>query len=105
MIYVSSYLFLFLILLALFTERKQMKQIIRHGWYYGASHGGSNGLCNYFVMVLTNSMNASLLFPLMTAGGVLLTSACSLLIFKERLTKIQCLGMTIGIMAVIFLNV
>lgn len=65
--------------------------------------GGANALVNYLVMVLSH-IDASLLFPIVSAGGIILTGVISLTIFKERFSKQQFLGMIFGIFAVIFLN-
>lgn len=65
--------------------------------------GGANALVNYLVMVLSR-IDASLLFPLISAGGIIMTGIISLTIYKERFTKQQFLGMIIGIASVICLN-
>jgi len=65
--------------------------------------GGANALVNYLVMVLSR-LPASLLFPVISAGGIILTGIISLTIYKERFTKQQILGMLLGITSVVCLN-
>ena len=65
--------------------------------------GVANAVVNYLVMVLSR-LPASLLFPVISAGGIILTGILSLTIYKERFTKQQILGMILGILSVVFLN-
>lgn len=65
--------------------------------------GGANALVNYLVMVLSR-LPASLLFPFISAGSMILTGIISLTIYKERFTKQQILGILLGVASVIFLN-
>ena len=65
--------------------------------------GVANAVVNYLVMVLSR-LPASLLFPVISAGGIILTGIISLTIYKERFTKQQILGMILGILSVVFLN-
>lgn len=65
--------------------------------------GGANALVNYLVMVLSD-VPASILFPVISAGGIILTGIVSLTIYKERFTKQQYIGMILGIASVVCLN-
>ncbi len=65
--------------------------------------GGANALVNYLVMVLSR-IDASLLFPIISAGGIIMTGIISLTIYKERFTRKQILGMILGIASVVCLN-
>lgn len=66
--------------------------------------GGANALVNYLVMVLSR-IDASLLFPVISAGGIIATGIISLTIYKERFTKQQIAGMILGIASVVCLNI
>lgn len=65
--------------------------------------GVANAVVNYLVMVLSR-IDASLLFPVISAGGIIMTGIISLTIYKERFTKQQILGMILGIASVVCLN-
>lgn len=65
--------------------------------------GVANAVVNYLVMVLSR-LPASLLFPVISAGGIILTGIISLTIYRERFTKQQILGMILGIASVVCLN-
>ena len=56
-------------------------------------------------MILSGKMPVSLMFPLISAGGLIVTYIVSRFFYKEKLTKIQFIGFIFGLMAVVFLNV
>ena len=49
-------------------------------------------------------MAASLMFPLISAGGIILTYIVSRFAYKEKLSLNQNIGVVLGVAAVIFLN-
>ena len=49
-------------------------------------------------------MPVSLMFPLVSAGGLIITYAVSKFLYKETLSKTQFIGFVFGLAAVIFLN-
>lgn len=86
-------------------ERKQLGTYMKNGWLFGLLSGIFNGIVNLFVMMLSGSMSASLMFPLISAGGIVVTYLISKWIYKEELTKRQLVGFVLGIASVIFLNI
>ena len=50
-------------------------------------------------------MNASIMFPIISAGGIIGTSLVSVLFYKEKLTKMQYAGLVLGIGAIVLLNI
>lgn len=93
-----------MLVLTLRTERKQIKKYVKVGWHYAALCGVMNGLVNFFVMILSAKMPVSLMFPLISAGGIVVTYFVSKFFYKEKLTGMQLAGFIIGIISVIFLN-
>ena len=94
-----------LLAMALFSERKQLVREIKEGCIFWLLCGLGNGLVNFLVLILTNKMPSSVMFPLISAGGILATFLVSLFIYKEKLSKFQNLGLVLGIISVVFLNV
>lgn len=94
-----------MIVLALITARKEIGTHVKAGWYLAIVCGLMNGTLNLFVMILTNRMPASLMFPLISAGGIVLTYLVSRFLYKETLTKTQFIGFVIGVASIIFLNI
>lgn len=86
-------------------ERKEIKSVATAGWYTALPCGIANGMVNLFVMILSGIMPISLMFPMISAGGIVITYLFSRFIYKEKLTKTQFVGFVIGIASVIFLNI
>lgn len=91
-------------ILALIQERKEIVTCIKGGWLYAVLGGLCNGVLNLFVMILSGRMSASLMFPSISAGGIIVTYIISKYFYKETLTKKQTIGFVLGIVSVILLN-
>lgn len=65
------------------------------------------GICaalnNKFNLYLSGVIDSALFFPLVNGGNLILSTLAALVIFKEKLSKTQWIGVVIGIVAVIFL--
>ena len=94
-----------LTVISFMKDGKQTGSYIKNGWLFGLLSGVFNGVVNLFVMVLSGRMSASLMFPLISAGGIIVTYLISKWIYKEELTKRQLVGFILGIASVIFLNI
>ncbi len=80
------------------------KEKLRGCLKYSVSHGLANGLLNYLVMVVSALIPASVLFPGISAGGIVLTFICALTLYKERLSTLQLVGYLFGTASVVLLN-
>lgn len=94
---------LFFFVLSFIKERKEIKKCIKHTWY-AAIVGASSGIGNLFKMILMAVMNMSLIFPLINAGGIVVTALVAILLYKEKLSLKQYLGMACGIVTIVFLG-
>ena len=72
-----------------------------------AISGIANGIVNLLVMVLSapGGMEASILFPSMSGGGIVLGLLLSIFVYKEKLSALQYLGYAMGTASVILLNI
>ncbi len=61
-------------------------------------------LANYLTLRLVGMENASVLFPVISAGTILTTVVCGIILFKERLKINQTLAIICGIAAIVFLK-
>lgn len=104
MIIALLFVVLFLSVFVLKKERKEIKTYAKSGWYLAISCGIANGIVNLFVMILSAIMPVSLMFPMISAGGIIVTYIVSRFFYKEKLTKIQFAGFLIGIVSVVFLS-
>lgn len=91
--------------MALLKDRKSIKLHAKAGWYIAPACGVMNGMVNLFVMILSARMAVSLMFPLISAGGLVVTYLVSRFGYKEKLTKSQFIGFVLGAAAVVFLNI
>jgi drug/metabolite transporter (DMT)-like permease len=91
--------------MALFKDRKNLKLHVKAGWYVAPICGALNGMVNLFVMILSARMAVSLMFPLISAGGLVVTYLVSRFVYKEKLTKLQFAGFVLGAAAVVLLNI
>ena len=71
---------------------------------YAPISGIANGIVNLLTMVLTAVIPNAVLFPSLSAGGIVLTFIISLAIYKEKLTKMQIIGYFVGTASVIILS-
>lgn len=92
-------------IMSLIKERKAMKVYAKAGWHWALICGLLNGMVNLFVMILSRSMPVSVMFPLISAGGLVVTYLVSRFVYKESLTKLQFVGFILGLAAVVFLNI
>ena len=96
--------FVMLTTLSLTSERVNIKRSLKQGWIYMTVTGVSNGVSNLFVILLSSMMSASLMFPLISAGGIVLTSLIAIFYYKEKLSAMQYAGMVLGIASIVFMN-
>jgi drug/metabolite transporter (DMT)-like permease len=92
-------------IMTLFTQRKDIKLFAKSGWHWAIICGALNGMVNLFVMILSGKMPVSLMFPLISAGGLIVTFLVSRFCYKEKLTKLQLAGFLCGVASVVCLNV
>lgn len=60
-------------------------------------------LNNKFNLFLSGVMESAVFFPIVNGGGIVLALLSSIIIFKERITKKQWLGIALGTAAIIIL--
>ena len=89
----------------LISERREFLPSMKRGGFIMVICGALNGAANLLVMLLVNRMNASVLYPVMSAGGVLLTFFVSLFIYKERLSVKQYISFAFGVGAIVLMNI
>lgn len=91
--------------MAVIKERKQAVECLKIGKFQGPVCGLMNGMVNLFVMKLSGRMPVSVMFPLISAGGIIVTYVVSRLVFREKLTKRQLVGFVMGTASVVLLNI
>jgi len=65
--------------------------------------GATVAVNNKFNLYLSGVMDSSVFFPIVNGGGLVLTTLAAVVLFREKLTKKQWLGIAVGILAVLLL--
>ena len=88
---------------ALIFEKKGLGAKIKTGAHWYIICGLANGLVNLFVIMLAK-YEASIVFPVISAGGIVATALVRIFIYKEKLSVMQIIGMVLGTSSIVFLN-
>ncbi len=105
MIVALAITFVVVMICAFCFEKRCVPLYIKRGALLYSICGAANGGVNYMVMVLSLRMPASVMFPIISAGGVLAAAILSMTVYKERLSGLQKLGLLLGILAIVVLNI
>ena len=90
--------------ISIIFERKDIKERFKSGVFYMAGAGICNGSSNLFVMLVIPLMSASILYPVMSVSSLITTLMISTFAFKERLSKKQWIGIAIGVISALLMN-
>ena len=92
--------------LALIRERGELKESLRLGALPATLCGVANGATNLIVVVMATStvVPTFVFFPVVSAGGLLISYSISVLVFKEKFSAWQKIGILLGLFSLIFLN-
>lgn len=86
-------------------ERESFKETLRHGIIYGASAGVCNGINNLFVLITYNYLPISFTSPLKSGLGIVISFVVSIALYKEKFGRHQVVGVIIGALAVVLMNI
>ena len=65
--------------------------------------GACGAVNNKFNLYLSGVMDSAVFFPIVNGGGLVLTTLAAVLLFREKLSKKQWVGVVFGIASVVFL--
>jgi len=89
--------------IAIFNGKPKRFSAVK-GKRYGVIAGVANGLASFFTLILAGSENASVLFPLVSAGTILGALLCGRIVFGEKLSLNHYFALALGILAAVFLK-
>ena len=92
----------FVILALIKISPKELQRT--RGKRYGVLSGLANGLANFLTLVLAGLENASVLFPIISAGTILAALICGRVVFKEKLKANHYAALVSGIIAVVLMK-
>ena len=72
---------------------------------YGAIAGIANGVYNYFVLYLAGKESAMALFPIVSVATIAIGLISGWILFKERLNKMQIVGVIFAAAAIFFIKI
>lgn len=87
-----------------FLRQKAARTLTRSFLLPAAAAGIANGAVNLLVLVLASQLPAALMYPMISAGGIVITFFLSRFVFHERLSKVQLAGFGVGILSIVALN-
>lgn len=91
--------------LALVQEKDIVFPCTKKAGVYMIFTGLANAVVNLLVMTLVSrGMPASIMFPVISGGGIVLTTMVSVLFYKEKLTLQQYIGLLCGAASVVFMS-
>ena len=93
-----------LLVLGLLFERDQFGPALRYGLPYGMAAGICNGINNVLILLTYNYLAISLISPIRTGLGMVLSFLISICFYKERFSRKQWLGIALAIIAIILIN-
>ncbi|MBO5946275.1 MAG: hypothetical protein J6Q69_06670, partial [Clostridia bacterium] len=86
--------------------RAAIKETATKGWSLSLLGGVSNGVMNFFVLLLTaNKFPASVLYPVVSGGSLLMIFLWSFLIKKEKFTPTHYVGYILCVASLVLLNI
>ena len=91
--------------MSMLKERHEMKTCLKKGAGHMVLWGIANGAANLFVMILATRMPASLMYPLISGGSIILTWLTARFFYKDQLSVLQNWGLVLGTGAVVLLNI
>lgn len=111
--YKSEFMILALVILSIFfftlsliKEKADNKACLKSNFLLMILNGAANGFTNLFVMILVSrGMPASIMFPVISGGGIIFTSLVSIFVYKEKLSAKQYIGLLLGTASVVFMNI
>lgn len=107
LIMVMSLLFAVVLLLVssfVLKEKELVSVSLKKGWHLALACGVMNGVTNMLVIYMNDRLPASVMFPVLSGGNLIMIFLYSLLVLRERFTKRQYIGYFLGLASVIMLN-
>lgn len=93
-----------LITASFLTRETDLKATLKVGAPLSLFCGLFNGAVNYLAIYLNQFIPASVMFPVLSAGEIILIFPYTLLVCHETFTKKQWAGFAIGVVSVVLLN-
>lgn len=97
--------FLFLFIYGFIKEREKLKTAVKSGMLFGMVAGVFNGATNFLSLVIYNFVPISIVSPVSTGGGIVLSFVISSVLYKEKFTPRQIISAVIGVIALVLFKI
>ena len=92
-------------ILMLVREKPNFPVFFKNSGVLNSSLSGvANAIVNISMLYLAVNMKAVVLYPVVSAGGLVLSFLTALIVYKERLNKLQYFGSFLGLISILLLN-
>lgn len=93
-----------LFIIGFIKERKDASYILKHGTLYAVGAGLSNGATNMLMLLVYTLAPMSFVAPVSSGTGILVAFIISKLLYHEKFSKLQYLGVLLGAVALVLFN-
>ena len=93
-----------LFVVGLIKDGKDLKYILKNGSLYSIGAGFSNGATNLLQLFAYTLLPMSLVAPMSSGSSIIISFMISKLIFKEKFSKLQYIGVILGGVALVLFN-
>ena len=90
---------------SLIYEKKDIAEVAKKGMGPAICRGISNGCANLFSILVMTMMSVSVANAVIAAGCVIFSALISVLVYKEKLNVYQWIGIGVGVVSLVFLNI
>ena len=105
MFFATAFAMLAAIVIFLISPKEQAKDTVKRAGYIPAISAVLNLLLNLFIILLASStISPTVIYPVISVGGLAVSMLLSVVCFRERLTPVQWVGIGLGAIAVTLLN-
>ncbi len=105
MVFASLFSAIVCLILYLREDHSSWHTVVKDSWYLPAAAGVSSAVLNLFIILMAHTtLSPSVIYPGIAVGGLTITTLASVVFFKERLKPSQWIGLGVGVIALVFLN-
>lgn len=97
--------FIFLAIIGLINDRKNLAYVLKNGTLYGAISGVFNGAKNFLILFIYSLLPISIVSPLKAGLAIIFSFLLSLIVYKEKYSVLQKIGVATGGVAVVILTI
>ncbi len=96
---------IFSFFLFMFGDKSDTKIIIKTSSIFPLLAGILNALQNFFVILMATKLPSGVVYPVLSIGGLAISILVSLILFKEKLKWTQWLGIVLGTISILLLQI